>query len=466
MAWGRGLASSVRISLRIYIQVFIEVLFVGKNYVGTSKENTLKENLNKGLPPLSDPFSPLVLMSIFSFFGFVGVLFFVTFSHPEGVKTLRILSVTYAEVLLAFGFFLVYYLFWFFGYIASRKSIPRGGFFYFSVGRKVSSEVSAIIFFVLILMFWISYKFHPAADNAFRSSLTSGSYGMFFFFLMTFTLAFFGVFTAKLFADNKISVLAPGSWSISVVSWAFGVFFLALVVYSLGGRGRVVSIFIVAVAVWHYYVRPIGVVRLQIYAVAAICVIIFMPVIANSEHYAHQSIWSSLWGVENGRTFDGLYNLTRIINWWSEHGVWGYPGELLVGDVSGDLGISGLTNTRDVVMLEVYGKSEYSAGFPATKPGELLLNFGLIGVPVGAIILGYISGKLYYTCVVNKVFGFSSIPIYIMVLMRTGIASPLGYFGQNLVMSATIFFVSIFIWVVFFGGYRIRRAKKSFLTKP
>jgi hypothetical protein len=406
--------------------------------------------------PYSEAFSPMVQMILFSLFGFFGNLIFILFSQIAGMQTLEILGITLKSLTSAFFVFILYFACWTFGYFVSlnskkyhRPSMVCNGFRF---GRGALFLICLASIFIL----WVAYLKHPSAGEAFRSSLTEGSYGKFFFLLMSFVFAMYGLFSAKLIRDYLKSDLNFPSLIRILIPWGIVTFFLLVVLVSLGGRGRSITCLIMMAAIWHYNLKPISLKMVALLSTSAIVMAVLLPALVDANHGVKSSIIAQLWGVSNGRTFDGLYNLTKIIEWWSQNGRWGGFGELWVGDILGDLGFSNLFSTRDAVMISVYGKFDFSAGFPATKPGELLLNFGFFGIIWGGVLFGYLSGQLYTLCVVRRYFDIASIPIYIFTLFRLGIASPLGYFAQNIVLSLATFILILLCCMFFFGGYKFR----------
>lgn len=416
---------------------------------------------NKTFSPYSDPFSPFILMMMFSFFGFIGILFFLTYATLQGSVIMEILGITLPEVLWAFLIFLSYLVFWLFGYAASfrvkrSKKPPR-----IAIGIRFNLTLGASFLIVFAVVFGVAYTLNPSIDEQFRSSLTSGTYGKFFFIVMSFSLGYYGIFSTLMIDRYRGAIFKARGSTATIVIWLIGFLILSYVLFAMGGRGRLISLIIILVAARHYLVRPITLVQFQFLAIAAIFVAKVIPTLMGSAETVEQSIFQKLWGIENGRTFDGLYNLTVITNWWRQHGAWGFPGELWVGDILGDLGFGGYTGTRDAVMIWIYGRVEYSAGFPATKPGEFLLNFGAVGVYSGGFFQGYLAGRLYEITIMRRLFGIASIPIYITVNSRLGLGSPLGYFAQNVVFSAVAFIILLILWSVFFGAYKTRRMPQS-----
>lgn len=396
-------------------------------------------------------------MMMFSFFGFFGILLYLTYDSFQGAATLDILGVTLAEVYRSFFLFLIYLLFWIIGYfLAVKRRKTREGSFLAS-GKRFSLRAGATFLVGFAIVFLAAYLLNPSIDNQFRSSLTSGAYGKFFFVLMTVTLGYFGTISAEILERYRSAFIKTSGSTLTGLIWLIGFLIISYVLFRMGGRGRLISLLVLLGAARHYLVRPITMLQFFALTASALALAIILPVLTGAKDNIGSSVFEKLWGIESGRTFDGLYNFTVITNWWSNNGAWGFPGQLWIGDVLGDLGIKGVTNTRDVVMKTIYGKSEYFAGFPATKPGEFLLNFGIMGVPAGGLFLGYIAGKLYITTIVKRAFGAVSIPIYIIVSMRLGVMSPAGYFGQNIVLSTVAFFSLLAIWATFFGAYRLKR---------
>lgn len=159
--------------------------------------------------------------------------------------------------------------------------------------------------------------------------------------------------------------------------------------------------------------------------------------------------------MDYGRQFDGALNLAATLRSVSLGYVEYHHGAAWLSDILADLGVrTGQPDSRTLFMSEVLRTPRYQAGFPMTRPGELYLAFGWIGVVVGAAMLGGLTRVWYNWVMGARPFGPASPAVYFTLLLTAGLVTQKNYLFSSLVM-AVVYVGLILLLALTVYGYAL-----------
>ena len=349
----------------------------------------------------------------------------------------------------AFLIFTLYAFFWLVGYKSVTSLLSRSRLdLSLPAGRRVSFSVVAFIAVAAIGVFGLAYFFHPAIGEAMRSSLTKGGYGKFFF--ITISVSYVVV---QLLAARSISEYSRGStqWWIFVAI----IVLYCVVLWTMGGRGRAIFPILSAVLIWHYCRRELSWVKILSVAIPAMAILLVLPFLRESQ--SSVSPLDVAFGVENYRNFDNMYNLSVVVD-GHKNGLYDFSfGGTQLCDIASDVGLGGsCTDSRELLMYELYGFNTLEVGFPISKPGEFYVSFGPIGSAFGGFLLGGLAAFWYWALIKRRFLFSMSVPAYLLAIVKGGAAMPDNYFMQGQVLFFVQFSLCVAVVVMFDGAYKVR----------
>lgn len=420
-----------------------------------------------------DPFSPPVLYLGRLGLHFLGIYAYVLLrddsaSGVGGYGQLP-LGLEWNDIHIALLMLGLYSVCWFFGYrIAGRKLRGRSLVRKQARGMRASPTVLVPVFVLALVLIAIMFQMHPErgfAEASGRSYLTEGLYGSIFFAVVFGTSALYAFMAATLL-EREAGVRDAGRMSrlnstimllaICGVAW-FGV------LWQLGGRSRAAEALIALLIVGHYCVRRVSLGQVAL-VVGALLFAVTLHHSVTSPASEGLSVGGSVDYLfnydEGGRQFVGLYTLAATVEEFRHGDEKYYWGSTWVASILSEFGLEEGRSSRDVMMLDVLGLRGYGAGVPITKPGDLYINFGPLGM-LGAVGVGYLSRKAYWYLIEGRALGVVSVPLYIAAMLQLGLPTAGGYLTEGLVRTAVYALALVALWIYLGGAYRLERYRVS-----
>jgi hypothetical protein len=395
-----------------------------------------------------DAFSPPVVMAYFTLQEFIAPYVYACITQSWQRFSGPTQTLSLGDLNLGLGVLGLYIVAWSIGYAALRN---------FTTSVKLVAEPQTrrpilveLAPFILAVGVYIAVStLNPGRNFTYRAELTQGIWGKLLFGSIACLFATFCLTTTRLLTSGRdaISRGIPTAFFMSLVM-------IALLI-SLGGRARALFAVLYAVLLWHYLVKPLRIPVIWSLLIGGTVVAVLMDYVRLVNRFSYVDLWELAFGLQYGRNFDSLFNLSEAIQMVRNGAVSHNFGTALIADVLGDLGVKvSWLDSRQILMTEVYRMRIYFAGFPLSKPGEFFLAFGWIGPVIGGLGLGALSKLLYVAMIRNRMAGAISPTIYITLLLGTGIAQADGYFFNNLTM-ASVNAVLVIAFAVLGYGYRL-----------
>jgi oligosaccharide repeat unit polymerase len=345
---------------------------------------------------------------------------------------------------LANFYILLYTAIYFFTYLTALKNTKVT--YMKASGKKLPLSLSITSFFIFLM---IIYLMVGNTSVEMRSQYTEGIQGKILFIIIGFAGILFSYIIARLFSKRaKLNILNYLLLGFLVLSFIY-------IFYQMGGRGRAISSIVMVAVAYHYLYKTIS--FIQIFFIVSIMAlfIVILPKYEFDIMDALRLFPEALYNKSFGRNFDAVENFVVLLREFDNKDLHFMYGATLVNDILSDIGNIGrfANDTRDFYMKDILGFKEVLAGRPVTKPGEFYINFGPIGIVFVAISLGYLNAKIYSTLILNRAYGISSIPLYI-VFLQAGWFQYYGYVFQNLIFLFVKIVTVIIIAVIFFGSYK------------
>jgi hypothetical protein len=183
-------------------------------------------------------------------------------------------------------------------------------------------------------------------------------------------------------------------------------------------------------------VTPLSTLKAWSFLALGLAAAIGMDYVRLSSQYSHVDAMEMAYGLAYGRQFDGALNLAATLHGVSVGYVEHHHGAAWLADVLADVGIrTGQPDSRTLFMSEVLRTPRYQAGFPMTRPGELYLAFGWIGIVLGAAALGALTRIWYNWLMRARPFGPASPAVYFTFVMTAGLVTQKNYLFSSLVIA-------------------------------
>jgi hypothetical protein len=355
---------------------------------------------------------------------------------------------------------ILFLAFWLLGY-ALMRWIPRLSFGVRSPKRPLSTVRLLFNFACALGLFLAVFALHPNAQFISRMELTAGPWGKVLFLSIG---VLFGAFWL-----SSVGLLAVRRRSIPVVHIALtlGMALCIIAAFApLEGRARMLIAVLYMIVVWHYFVRPLSLVKAWSALALGLLIALTLDYLRLTSDYAHIDPLQMAFGLAYGRQFDGIMNLAAVMRGVEEGYAQHHHGRAWIADVLNDLGVRfGHPDSRTMFMSDVLRMPRYQAGFPLTRPGEFFLAFGWPGIALGGAALGALT-RLWYNWVIGtRPFGTASVPIYFTLLMTASLVTQKNYLFSSLVMAVT-YAVLIFAlgWLAY--GYQLVTMRRVAAARP
>ena len=399
---------------------------------------------------MKDPFHPI---NIFLLFFFLQIVFpystyFALYYLDEQYLGLFKADAVSIDMALLVSF--VYLLFWLFGYHVTSSKFKIYQFDARAPSLMRWQLVGVSILFVIISL--LSVSIFSSNSVGPRSQIAQGDNGKIVFLSVVYALVFFWIIIIKarqnLFQLNVFDVRRLSLIILLVIV------FVAL--GALGGRGRAVFAALGALFITHYNIAPISMSKVSL---IAICIFIGGSVLTiiklDLDISQFRLLFEFLFGHFGGRNFDGLYNIAAIIKQIDFPVSYGMA--MISGAISDVFKIGGVTS-RTILMQEVFGvRGEILFGVNPTKIGEILINFGYLGVPVFAFLYGSISKILYQALIIKKSIGEYSSIFYFLIVYYHGTAHLDQYVSEKIVYLSALFLAFFSAMIAMNGFSRVKK---------
>lgn len=319
---------------------------------------------------------------------------------------------------------------WLLGYYVVRWTPTLR--FGFSGPRRPLSALRLLVNFAAALgIFLALYALNPNTAFLSRMELTVGPWGKALFVSIGLLFAAFWLSAVGLLSGSR------GPPPLSKVVLVSALSFCMIAVFApLEGRGRMLIAVLYVIVVWHYFVHPLSTFKVWTVLFTGLALAIGIDYLRLSAEYSHVDTMEMAYGLAYGRQFDGALNLATTLRGvslgYAEH----HYGAAWLSDVLHDVGVqTSQPDSRTIFMSEVLRTPRYQAGFPMTRPGELYLAFGWLGIALGAAALGAVTGVWYRWLMFTKPFGLASPAIYFTFVMTAGLVTQKNYLFSSLVLA-------------------------------
>lgn len=375
------------------------------------------------------------------------------------------LDLSISDFNYAFFVFFVYSASWFSAYFfIGQKVRKRKRIECLMRGRRLAPPLVHLLLGVGVGIFLMMFFNHPARNliQAGRSGLTAGIYGKLFFLVIALVLALYPIsITSYLMFRTKTSARQNKHIFSEKLMLAFFIVSsstLAFALIQLEGKSRALFPFIITLILWHYYINRLSFRFFFLTILSLVGSALFVDVALLGAQFSISNPLDSLFGLDaRVRTFDGLYNLAKLIKHCRESQEFSFFwGQTMIADLLSDAGVQLETTSRAYLMNTVYGfPDDIKFSFPISKPGEFFLNFGWFGIILGGCGLGALSRWCYFYLVQGKALSGASIPVYVTLIYSLGIATPIGYFAQALAFNIISIVILFGLWMSLQGGGKL-----------
>jgi hypothetical protein len=388
-----------------------------------------------------DIFSPLWFAFVFYFVKFAGQAIFLVFTDFRFIVSGYLTETIDASFASASKLVLLYFVFWMLGYSYPFPSkVYREHFLY----KRISLGFLALIILVLSILLLITVS---SFDVTSRSEYTDGALGLILFAI---AYAMFSAISSawNLYSLKEVNYLR----AFVVVGLTLGATYM---VFVLGGRMRAFQVVLMGLVLWHYLVG----IRNSVKTAKLIC----FSLLVLASGFVLQSLLAGftlevnfgtpfvyLYSSIGGRNFDRMENLMYLVDYWNSTGSDFQLGSTMWASVANRFTGNSLIDTREFFMTNVFGGYTRISAFPATRIGEFYMNFGVAGVIVCGLVMGFFSKAIYIRYVVST-SGTYSVFLYFTLLIGFSTYDAGGYLIQSIYTTAIQVIVMISVYKLLNG---------------